>query len=192
MPIHLQTPRHHWLRSTIAACLLATCGLAWSQADTVVLKRSTEMRAQPSSSAASVATLPEQSTVTRLSSRQGAWIQVKTDKGVTGWVHLFDVGSANTGSSGGLAGTFRSIGNFFSKGLEPANSNTTATAGIRGMKAEDIDNAKPNTAALRQIEGLRSDAGQARRFANDSQLKPRSVDDLPAPSGTLNSSERGK
>jgi hypothetical protein len=49
------------------------------------------------------------------------------------------------------------------------------------MSSEDIANAQPNLAALKQAEALRADVPQARKFADDAQLAARTVEALPEP-----------
>ena len=169
--------------SAVLACSLA--GLAQAQTDTTQLKRQAELRQSPSDTSASVATLPALTALTRLPERQGPWLRVKTAAGQTGWIHMFDVGSAAaaTPSTGNAAsGALRGLTNFFSGGAsKPTTTTATSTVGIRGLGSEDIANAQPNLDALKNAEALRTDASQAQRFATDAQLAVRTVPPLPAP-----------
>ena len=66
---------------------------AHAQSDALLIKRPTELREAPAEAARSLAPLAVQTAITRLPARQGAWIQVRTAAGTTGWVHMFDVGT---------------------------------------------------------------------------------------------------
>ena len=174
------------LKSTFSVVLtLALLGAAHAQTDTTQVKRQAELRQAPSDTAASVATLPAQTPITRLPERQGPWLRVKTDAGQTGWIHMFDVGSAAaaTPSAGNAASSaLRGLTNFFGGGSsKPTTTTATSTVGIRGLGSEDIANAQPNLAALKNAEALRTDAAQAQRFAAEAQLAVRAVEPLPSP-----------
>jgi hypothetical protein len=158
---------------------------AHAQSDAVLVKRPAELRDGPAPTARSLAALPVQTPLTRLPVRQGAWIQVRTATGNTGWVHMFDVVAANTPTQASNTATdaLRGLSNFLNRGsAQPARPTTaTSTVGIRGLGSEDIANAQPNLAALSQAEGLRTDAAQARRFAADAPWAANSVASLPTP-----------
>ena len=161
---------------------------AYAQSDTLVMKRQAELRQLPAETAASLGVLTAQSPVTRLPARQGAWIQVKSAAGTTGWVHMFDVSNSSQPSAAAstTTGALRGLTNFFNRGSAQNAGPTTATStvGIRGLTGEDIANAQPDLNALAQAEGLRQDESQARRFAAELALKVRAVDPLPAPAPT--------
>ncbi|WP_298933650.1 SH3 domain-containing protein [uncultured Ramlibacter sp.] len=171
------------------AALLA-CGTAQAQAQTpeeaAVMKRAADLRETPAETGRSLAALPAQAPITRLGGRQGPWVQVRSEAGATGWVHLFDVGPASGGAgsnSGNAAtGALRGITSLFSKGGTQRTATTpTSTIGIRGLGAEDLAQAQPNAAAVAQMEGLRQSEGQAREFARDASLAQVNVQPLPAP-----------
>lgn len=171
-----------------AALLLAGVGAALAQGDPGVMRRAADLRATPSASAQSLASLPAQAPVTRLAGREGAWIQVRTASGQTGWLHLFDVGSpgaADSSSSGAgqaASGGLRGLTSLFSRGSGAGGSTVaTTTVGIRGLSAEDIANAQPDAAAVTRMEGLRQNETEARTFASNASLKSQTVEPLPAP-----------
>lgn len=171
---------------TLTLLALALLGSLPAQAqDALVTKRQTTLREGPTDNAAAVATLPAQTALTRQPTRQGPWVQVKTAAGASGWIHLFDVGTATEQGSVASAatGALRGLSNLFNRGSaqNQNTSGTTATVGIRGLGAEDIANAQPNLAALAQAEGLRQDAAQAKRFATEASLSPQAVEPLPVP-----------
>lgn len=171
---------------TLSLLALALLGSLPAQAqDALVTKRQTTLRDGPTDSATALATLPAQTALTRQPTRQGAWVQVKTAAGASGWIHLFDVGTATEQGSVASAatGALRGLSNLFNRGSaqNQNTSGTTATVGIRGLGAEDIANAQPNLAALTQAEGQRQDAAQAKRFAAEASLSPQAVEPLPVP-----------
>lgn len=157
---------------------------AWAQADVVTVKREAPLRAAPEPSAPSLAVLPAQTALTRLTSRRGPWIEVRTAQGQTGWVHLFDVGTAPVAQGGNFAtGALRGLTGLFASGnaLAPQTRTATATIGIRGLGAEDIANAQPNLAAVTVMESLRIASAQAQQFAIAASLSAQAVDPLPVP-----------
>ena len=171
--------------ATLISTLLFYAPAAWAQSDALIVKRSSELRNAPGNTAPIVATLPAQTAITRLPARQGPWLQVRTDAGATGWLHLFDVGSPNAPSSvsNSAAGALRGLGNFLGGGSkQPARTSTsTATIGIRGLTSEDISQAQPNIAALTQVDAFRVNTQQAKKFGADSALRVEDVAALQAP-----------
>lgn len=176
----------HSYRQRLAGITLALgAASVLAQSDALILKRATELRDSPASTARSLASLPPQSAVNRLPLRQGPWQQVKTVTGQTGWVHMFDIGTLPTQSAAGVtaAGALRGLSNFFNRGSAQGGNTTaaTSTVGIRGLGAEDLANAQPNTQAVSHMEALRADATQATRFATDAAWVARAVEPLPEP-----------
>jgi len=171
------------LRALVSCMVLLGGGLAQAQNEALHVKRPAELREAPGENSRSLAPLAARTPVTRSGARQGAWIQVRTAEGASGWVHMFDVGAAGTAAPAG-AGTnaLRGLTSFFNKGSAQGGTITaTSTVGIRGLGAEDLARAQPNPAAVTQAEGLRQDADQARQFAAAAALSSRSVEPLPAP-----------
>ena len=165
------------------ALVLLLQASAWAQ-EAAVTRRATELRETPSDSGRSLAPLAAQAAVTRTSERQGPWVQVRTASGATGWVHLFDLGPASTtaaGDSGNsvVGGALRGVGSLFGGGNRAAQTSTTA--GIRGLGAEDLAQAQPDAGAVKQMEGLRASDADVRSFAQRSAWKPVAVDPLPTP-----------
>jgi hypothetical protein len=170
----------------IAPLVALASGAAQAQVEQVLLKRPADLREAPGDGARALVSLPVHTPVTRLGERQGPWIKVSTGAapGTVGWLHMFDVGAANTPAAGGNAatGALRSLTGFFNKGSAQAPANlATSTVGIRGLGAEDIASAQPNPGAVGQAEALRADAAQARGFAQAASLQAQSVDALPEP-----------
>lgn len=162
--------------------------VATSGGETLVTKRPASLREEPFESSRILQTLALQSQLTRIGDKQGAWIKVRLNDASQGWVHMFDVTSSTTATSGSTgAGMLRSVTSFLNRGSTPArNSNVaTSTVGIRGLNAQDIANATPNTQALQQAESFRVDAGEAGRFASAASLMRQSVSALPQPEPSL-------
>jgi hypothetical protein len=173
-----------WARLAIGLAALACAAPAAQAQEAAVTKRATELREAPGDTGRSLAALPAQTPLTRMNERKGPWVQVKTEAGQTGWLHLFDVGpasgAANTqagGGSGTGSNVLRNVTGLFSKG----STTSTSASGIRGVTAEDIANAQPNPAAVNQMEALRQTEDQARRFASGAAIAAVSVEPLPAP-----------
>jgi len=179
------------LRSAALALLLVASASAQEAA---VTRRATELRDAPSESGRSLAALPAQAPVTRTSERQGPWVQVRTGSGATGWLHLFDLGpasatTASTGGGNGLMGSaLRGVGSLFGGG-SPKPTSTSTTAGIRGLEAQDLAQAQPDLAAVKQMEALRAGDADVRSYAQRSAWRPVPVDPLPAPARARVSSD---
>lgn len=176
----------------IAYCTLlvaaATTGMVHAQqpaGEAAIVKRPADLREQPGEASKSLGAMAPQTAVTRLPERSGAWVQVRTAQGATGWMHIFDLTSANALSQGGnsATGALRGLTGFFNRGTSAGSSATTSTStvGIRGLGAEDIANAQPNLNAVGQAEGLRQDANQAQQFAGSAMLSARPMVVLPQP-----------
>lgn len=171
--------------------LALACTLAQAQAvgEAAMTRRAAELRESPGETGRSLASLPAQAPVTRLAERHGPWVQVRTSTGATGWLHLFDVGPAQGGQSGGASGVLRGVTSLFNRGSPQGITTATSTIGIRGLGAEDLANAQPNLPAVTQMEALRQSEGQAREFASKSSLAAVPVDPLPAPTRARSGSE---
>lgn len=168
------------------AAVLATLmsSTSFGQSENAISKRATDLRAGPGDTAPSVLAIAAETPLTRLPTRQGAWVQVRTASGQIGWIHMFDLGSASAPAapSNAATGALRGLTNFFTRGSPTAKTTTaTSTIGIRGLGAEDIAQAQPNLDGLAQVESFRQDASQARKFAAELSLQARKVDPLPAP-----------
>ena len=148
--------------------------------EAVIAKRATDLRATPADSGQKVEALAEGTPLTRLGPRQGPWVQVRTQQGKTGWLHMFTVGVA--GGAGQGSSVLRDPSNVLNRGAQGATVTATSTVGIRGLGEEDLARAQPNLRAVTQMENQRVDAGAARQFARGAALNARNIGDLPAPS----------
>lgn len=166
----------------------APASAATQAGEPAVARRATELREAPAATARSLAALPEGSALQRSEERQGPWVRVRTAAGAAGWVHMFDLGPASgagSGSGGGLAdtaaGALRGVASLFGKPAPTRVTTPTSTIGIRGLGAEDLAQAQPDTAAVARLDALRASEQQARAFARDAALAPVAVEPLPAP-----------
>lgn len=167
------------LRALCVLALAAGLAPAASAQEAAVTRRATELRDAPGDKGKSIAALPAQAAVTRTSERQGPWVQVRTEAGATGWVHLFDVGPAGAAKEGGstAGNALRGVTGLFGGSRQ---TQTGSTAGIRGLDAQDLANAQPNPAAVTKMEALRQSEADARTFARTAALNTATVEELPA------------
>lgn len=181
-----------WLAAAALALSLGLTGAALAQ-ETAVIKRATQLRDTPAETGASVAPLDANTVVTRTAERKGAWAKVTTTQGAAGWVHMFDLGpqsGSSAPSSNAATSGLRGLTGIFGGGSGSTNT-ATSTVGLRGLGAEDIANAQPNPAAVDQAEGLRVNADQARQFASNAALQPRTVPALAEPARPVQGNSRG-
>ena len=125
----------HHLALASGLAFAAAVPLSAAHAQTAVVKRSTELRESPADNAPSLGQIPANTQVTRTSERNGPWVKVQTPQGATGWVHNFDMGSANSaapsGNSNASTGSMRTLGGVLGRGGTSTTTPTT-TAGTRG------------------------------------------------------------
>lgn len=170
-----------WL--AVMTSLSAQAQTPVTTAETVIVKRETQLRQSPAENAPALAPLAAKTQVTRLLARSGPWIEVRTPQGVNGWIHMFDVSTMAPAQGGNFAtGALRGLTGLFGGGnsLAPTRS-ATSTVGIRGLGAEDITNTQPNLTAVTMVEALRLDVAQARQFGTVAALVPQMVEPLPVP-----------
>lgn len=178
----LVAPKRWLTAGLVALAGLCTAFAAGAQpADGLIVKRDTQLRSAPADNAPAVAPVKANTPVTRLPERQGAYVRA-TVENKTGWLHMFDIGSpaaSTTTASGGGSNVLRGLGSMFARPTSTTVS--TTTVGIRGLDANDIANAQPNTSAVTTAEGMRVSAADAQQFAARSSLRAQSVEELPVP-----------
>ena len=194
--------QHLWWRlgppwTVWAWCALAMAGVSLPvhAQDESVLKRATALRAAPSDGAARVTELAQSAAVTRTGKRQGAWLEVRTPSGATGWLHLFDVGASPR--EGAATSGLRAVGGLVGGPSGPVGI-ATSTVGIRGLGEGDVARATgggrtaaANADVLRQIDEAHTAADEAQAFAQAAALQVRAVEPLPAAApGTVASAQR--
>lgn len=134
--------------------------------------RSTEIKQQPFSDAANVATLDEKASVNVLA-RQGGWVKISSSQG-NGWVKLLSLRSNSTAAKSGDSG----LQSLFNVGRTGSSGITVAT-GVRGLSEEDLKNAQANPRELEKLKRNAVNQSQAEKFARDAKLKPQQLDYLP-------------
>lgn len=159
------------LYASLLLCCMPLLAHAESVAYTV---RPTEIKQQPYSDAASIATLPEQASV-NIVLRKGGWVQISSAQG-RGWVKMLNLRSSSNTAKQGDTG-LQSLFNLGRSG----NSGITVATGVRGLSEEDLQNSQPNPAELAKLQGYAVDKSQAEKFGRSSKLKTQALDYLPAP-----------
>ena len=152
------------------ACLLS---LPAAAAPGVMLKDE-DLRASPSSSAASAGRLGKGAAVEILA-RQGGWTEV-ADAGRKGWVRILSVRStAPAGAGEGLAGLVEA-------GTKRSDSGrVVAVAGLRGLNEEELKSARFDANQLMDLDRYQVNRVDAENYARAVGLRHRDLDYLPAP-----------
>jgi len=137
------------------------------QAEPATVLRTTELKKEPATDAATIAQLPENAAVDALE-RKGGWTRVKSASG-EGWVKMLALrygGAAKAGDSG--------VTQLFNA-ARTGSSGTQVTTGVRGLDDEKISTARPNPAELGKMEGFAVPAAASAEFAERGELKRQSV-----------------
>jgi hypothetical protein len=145
------------------ALLFVACLARAESAHTI---RATELHADSQSDAATLATVPENSSLDVLQ-RRGAWTQVKLAGGQTGWVRMLNLRFEAASASGAAGG-----------GAD--------TTGVRGLNEEDLNHAQANPAELQKMLKFTTDKSTAQAFAQRSKLNATKVPYLPDPTPARN------
>jgi hypothetical protein len=142
--------------------------LCWAEPATVI--RATDLKQEPATDSATVAALPENTSVEALERKSG-WTRVKAASG-EGWVRMLALrfGGATPAKPGasGLTQLFNVA--------RTGTSGTQVTTGVRGLDAEQIANAQPNPAELAKLEKFATDRDAAAGFAAQGKLSATAVD----------------
>lgn len=170
-------------RLPLAFATLLAAGTA--HAESALTSRATELQAQAQSDAASLASLPDNTRVEVLV-RKGAWTQVKTASGQSGWVRMLALkpegnSAAAPASAAGAASSnpLGALNNLLSSGR--TSNSATVTTGVRGLSEEDLQQAQANPAELDKTQRFVADRNAAQSFAQRGGLSPVKVDYLAAP-----------
>jgi Bacterial SH3 domain len=139
-------------------------------AEPATVIRATDLKQQPASDAATVASLPENTAVEALERKSG-WTRVKAESG-EGWVRMLSLrfGGATAPKPGasGLTQMFNVA--------RTGTSGTQVTTGVRGLDAEQLATAQPNPAELAKLEKFAADRDAAESFAAQGKLSAKPVD----------------
>lgn len=156
-----------------SSCLLlgALLGSAVALAEPATLLKPSELRSAPQGSASVVSQLPAKETVDILT-RQGAWASVKSTSGKTGWVRVLNLrtGSGQRGDAG--LGAIASV-------FKTGSSGNTVSTGVKGLSAEQLQNATPDPVEADRLNGFAVKTADARTFAKQGKLADKKVDYLP-------------
>ncbi|WP_194721281.1 SH3 domain-containing protein [Noviherbaspirillum malthae] len=161
--------------------LLLAAGAA--QAESALTMKAIDLQAQPQSDSAVVASLPESARVEVLG-RRGAWSQVKTAAGHSGWVRMLSLKPESAAAQPAPgSGALGAVGSLLSAGR--STNTATVTTGVRGLSEEDLQRAQANPAELEKAQRFRADRNAAQDFARRGNLVPAKVDEFgePARSG---------
>ena len=153
----------------LALLLLLAPALCLAEPATVM--RATELKQQPASDAAGVATLAENTMVDALE-RKGGWTRVKAEGGAEGWVRMLALRYAGAGEAKQGDAGISQILNVARTGTSGAQVAT----GVRGLDAEQLVNAKPNAAELKKMEKYAASRDGAEGFAAKGKLSAQRVD----------------
>lgn len=158
-----------WLADALAAATFALAILGSTMALAVTLKgsvtRDDVIRAEPSPTSAAVGNVKPGATVSVLE-RSGFWRRIEGPAG-SGWLKMSSVRVDSGASAGGGLAAFAT-----GRG---ATGNIVTTSGTRGISAEDLTDAVPDTDELRRLEVLGVTPEQARAFAAEAGLTERTV-----------------
>ncbi len=140
--------------------------------DPVLTNRATEMYKAADSDSPVVEKLSAKTQV-RVVERKGKWHRVIAASNATGWVNMMHLrGEVIVVASNSEPGILSGItGALSASGSSGSQKSQGATLGIRGLTAEQLQNAAPNPAALAKVRSFKSDSGEAERFARDASLK---------------------
>lgn len=158
------------LRSLALAFVACLAVSAWAQ-EQAFTNRATDMKDK--ADGATVKSLPENTEV-KVVQRAGGWTRVEAG-GQQGWVRVFHLRFPATAQADSSGGGLSSLGSALGITRQRSQSSTIATTGIRGLSQEDLKNASPNEAALKQMHSYRSDSGGAERFAKEGKLAAQQV-----------------
>lgn len=104
----------------------------------------------------------------------GAWTQIRTRDGKTGWVRLLSVRPKAAPGGGSLKGIL-AAGNVARTGA----TGSTATTGAKGISKEDLSRAQPDFDEVQRLESYRASADEARQYATGARLRTQQLDPLP-------------
>ncbi len=130
----------------------------------------TVLRSDPAGDAVAVATLPAETELS-VFERLGGWYRVQADAGA-GWLRLASLRFPSTAQRQADSGVDQLL-NSMRSGTYAGRSGTTT--GVRGLDANDINNASANESQLEKLEGLASTPDAGRAFATAGGLQPVTV-----------------
>ncbi|WP_028449503.1 hypothetical protein [Chitinibacter tainanensis] len=162
---------------TVLYSLLLVSALAAAESGTVI--RKTDLRDKPFLDAKVLAPVATDTQVD-IRGRKGAWMEVRLPNGQQGWIKLLNVrtSSGQTSSSAALSNVLRT-----------GSSGKTVTTGVKGLTAEQINNASPNPAEVDRMNGYSVSGNEAKIQALNYGLKAMGVTPI-TPSNGNNTEEQ--
>ena len=162
-----------WLGSSAAMLLVLGAVHAASSSDASTIVNG-NLTSGPYSDASVVVAVPSGSAVTVIE-RQGGWYHVRLASGQDGWLPMTSI-KYDGGSTASTGGTDWS--SLFESGRSGAGG-ATASTGVRGLNTGDIANAKPDPAAVKELEKWAAKPPEARQFARALPLQANTAGYLP-------------
>ena len=132
------------------------------------------IKKEPFSDAKTIATLDVGDKV-NIFNKDGGWLSVRSAKG-NGWVRMLSIRRGAAKKDKGLADSLM--------GLASGRAGTgkvVATTGIRGLSEEELKASKFDAGELSLLDSYSTTRSDAQSFANQGQLKSRSLSYLPIP-----------
>lgn len=148
--------------------LLASAG---ALAEPGTLLKESELRSKPLGDAEVVQMLKAREKVD-ITARKGAWANVQTSGGKTGWVRLLNI---RTGSGKGGDAGVGAIASLFKTG----SSGNTVSTGVKGLSEENLKNAQPNEEEAKRLSKYKGSDSDARSYAKQGKLATQQVNYLP-------------
>jgi len=156
---------------TLPLALLFTAAAALAEPGSVA--RNTELKDKPFLDAKTTAKLAAGSPVDIIN-RQGAWIQLKTREGQTGWAKLLNIRSSNTSQGVSILGAVTKVASIAKTG----SSGNTVTTGVKGLSEEQIRNAKANPEEVERMYEYSVSETDARKYASQNKLVAQKIADI--------------
>lgn len=144
---------------------------AYAMAEPATLLRDSELRASPNSNAAITQTLKKKDVID-IKSRKGAWAQINTAAGKTGWVRLLNLRTGSDQKGEGSLGTLASV-------FKTGSSGNTVSTGVKGLSEEKLKIAEPNDAEAAKLNKQKVSENDARSFAKQGKLSTQTINYLP-------------
>lgn len=158
---------------TFIACgfgLLLTSLAGVARAEPVVVERESALRAEPSLTASTIATVPRGARGT-VTGRSGVWVNINTPEG-SGWVFTFNVRFGERSAADAVAS---------GRGTAVrAKPGVVSTIGIRGLSEEDLQRASFNANEMRRLDAYAASPEAAAQRASAAGLSAYSIDYLEA------------
>ena len=107
--------------------------------------------------------------------KDGGWLNIKSGKS-SGWVRMLSVRRGTAEKSRNMADSLKTLASG-----RTGTGHVVATTGIRGLNEEELKSAKFNAVELGKMDKFAVSANEAKTFAAQGKLKPRSFDYLPVP-----------